>query len=140
MSVQTFPREDVLTADRSTSATELAETMATEDVGSIVITDDDSVVGLVTDRDLMRSVIAEGRAPDEVTAEDVMDDGVVTASEDAAIFDVLETMSDSSVRRVVAVDENDAPTGIVSYDDFVVLFAQELGKLGDVADAQSPGY
>lgn len=140
MSVETFPREDVLTADPSTSAAELAETMATENVGSIVITDNDSVVGLVTDRDLTLSVIADGRAPDEVTAEDVMDDGVLTMSEDTEILDVLDTMADSAVRRMVAVDGNGTPTGMVTYDDFVVLFAQELDKLGAIANAQTPGY
>lgn len=140
MSVETFPRKDVLTADPSTSATELAQIMAAENVGSIVITDDESVVGLVTDRDLTLSVIAEGRAPEEVIAEDIMAEGVVTASEDAEILDVLGEMASSAVRRVVAVDENNAPAGIVTYDDFVVLLAQEFGRLGDVADAQSPEY
>lgn len=140
MSIETFPREDVLTADPSTSAVELAETMAAENIGSIVIMDDDSVVGLVTDRDLTLSVIAEGQAPDEVTAEDIMDEGVVTAEKDAEIFDILQEMTDSAVRRVVAVDENDTPVSIVSYDDFVVLFARELGKLGDIAETQIPEY
>lgn len=140
MDIDTFPREDVVTADPSTTAADLASRMADGDVGSIVITDDNRPVGIVTDRNLTIEVLATGDDPASVSAEDVMVDDPVTADADDEIFDVLTAMSDAEVRRIPAVDENGEITGIVSFDDFVALFALELGKLGDIVGAESPSY
>lgn len=138
--IDTFPREEVVTADPSTTVDDLASRMADEEVGSIVITEDDRPVGIVTDRNLTVEVLATGEDPSSVTTEDVMTDDPVTADADDEIFDILTAMADAEVRRVPAVDENGEITGIVSFDDFVALFAIELGKLGDIVAAESPSY
>jgi CBS domain-containing protein len=75
-----------------------------------------------------------------VTAEEVMSEEVVTAELDAGIFEVLSRMEEAEVRRVPAVDEDGKVVGIVSFDDFVALFAREFGKLGSIAEAESPAY
>lgn len=140
MDIDTFPREDVVTADPDATVDDLAARMADEEVGSIVITDDDRPVGIVTDRNLTVEVLAAGADPASVSAEDVMSEDPVTADADDEIFDVLTAMADAEVRRVPAVDENGEIAGIVTFDDFVALFAIELGKLGDIVGAESPPY
>ena len=138
--IRTFPRGDVVAADPETTAADLASRMAEEDVGSIVITEDDRPVGIVTDRDLTVGVLAGGEDPTSVTAEEVMSEDLVTAELDAGIFEVLSRMEEREVRRVPAVDEDGKVVGIVSFDDFVALFARELEKLGSIAEAESPDY
>lgn len=138
--IRTFPRGDVVTADPDATADDLASRMDEEGVGSIVITDDDRPVGIVTDRDLTVGVLAAGEDPSSVSAEEVMSEEIVTAGLDAGIFEVLSRMEEAEVRRVPAVDEDGKVVGIVSYDDFVALFGRELEKLGHIAEAESPAY
>lgn len=138
--IDTFPRGDVVTADPETTAADLASRMAEEGVGSIVIVDDGRPTGIVTDRDLTLEVLAAEEDPSSVTAADVGSEDVVTVEESAGIFDVLSRMEESEVRRVPAVDEDGQVTALVTYDDFVALFGREVGKLGRVAEAESPSY
>ncbi len=138
--IDTFPREDVVTADPDTTVADLASRMAEEGVGSIVITENNQPIGMVTDRNLTVEVLATGEDPSSVSAEEVMTDDPVTADADDEIFDVLTAMADAEVRRVPAVDENGEIAGIVTFDDFVALFALELGKLGDIVAVESPSY
>lgn len=138
--IRTFPRGDVVAAERDTTAADLASRMAEEGVGSIVITEDDRPIGIVTDRDLTVEVLAGGEDPSSVTAEDVMSEDPVTADLDAGIFEVLSRMEEAEVRRVPAVDDDGKVVGIVSFDDFVALFGRELEKLGNIAEAESPAY
>lgn len=141
VTIDTFPREDVVTADPDTTVADLASRMADETVGSIVITDDDDrPIGIVTDRNLTIEVLAEGQDPSSVVAEDVMTDDPVTADSDAEIFDVLTDMVDAEIRRIPAVDEDGAVTGIVTFDDFIVLLARELDKPAAIVEAESPPY
>jgi CBS domain-containing protein len=138
--IRTFPRSDVVTADPDVTAADLASRMDEEGVGSIVITEDDRLVGIVTDRDLTVGVLAAGEDPSSVSAADLMSEDVVTANLDAGIFDVLSRMEEAEVRRVPAVDEDGKVVGIVTFDDFVALFGRELEKLGNIAEAESPSY
>jgi CBS domain-containing protein len=138
--IRTFPRGDVVAAGPETTADELASRMDEEGVGSIVITEDDRPVGIVTDRDLAVGVLAAGEDPSSVTAEEVMSEDPVTADLDAGIFEVLSRMEEREVRRVPAIDEDGKVVGIVTFDDFVALFARELEKLGNIAEAESPAY
>jgi signal-transduction protein with cAMP-binding, CBS, and nucleotidyltransferase domain len=140
MDIETFPRNDVVTAEPEATAADLASHMAEENVGSIVITEDGKPTGIVTDRSLTVEVLAGGDDPSTVRAEEVMESDLITADANAEIFDVLEQMVDAEVRRVPAVDENGEVAGIVTFDDFVVLFGRELQKLADIAEAESPSY
>lgn len=133
-------RERVVNAAPDTPVVELAQRMEDEDVGSVVIVEDDRPRGIVTDRDVAIEVVAHGRDHAELTAEDVMTEDLVTVDEDDGIFDVLRTMEEASVRRIPAVDSDGGLAGIVSFDDFVILLGRELKLLGDVAEAESPPY
>jgi CBS domain-containing protein len=138
--IRTIVRTEVVTADASTTALELAGLMGEELVGSVVIVEDDRPVGIVTDRDLTLKVIGHERDPERTTAADVMTDAVVTVDVDAGVFDVLSTMAEESIRRAPAVDDSGDLAGIVTFDDFVALLGRELGKLGDIVEAESPPY
>ena len=138
--IRTIVRTEVVTADASTTALELAGLMGEELVGSVVIVEDDRPVGIVTDRDLTLKVIGHERDPERTTAADVMADAVVTVDVDPGVFDVLSTMAEESIRRAPAVDDSGDLAGIVTFDDFVALLGRELGKLGDIVEAESPPY
>lgn len=138
--IKSVVREQVVSASPDASLTELAELMDDEDVGSVVIVEEEQPQGIVTDRDITIEAVSRGEDPTSVTAADVMSEGLVTVDIDSGIFDVLRTMEDANVRRVPATDADGNLAGIVAFDDFVVLLGRELKLLGDVVEAEIPPY
>ncbi|QFU83155.1 CBS domain-containing protein [Natronorubrum aibiense] len=140
MPVDNLARSDVITAATDESVQALATMMNDEDVGSIVITDGDEPVGIVTDRDLTLEVVAEGTAPDELVAEDVMSTDLCTIAHDSGFYRATELMSEHGVRRLPVTDGDGDLTGIITVDDLNELLADEHQQLADVVQAQRPPY
>lgn len=138
--IKSIVREEVVSTSSDTTLADVAELMDEENVGSIVIVDDDTPQGIVTDRDITINVVARGEDPTTATAADVMSEDLVTVETDSGIFDVLRTMKESNVRRIPATDADGNLAGIVAFDDFVILLGRELKLLGDVIEAEIPPY
>lgn len=141
MTVEDVARTGVLTAPPDQSVGNLATVMKEENVGSVVIVDDDdSPVGIVTDRDLVLNVLEPREDPSQVTAGDVMADALVTVDPDRGVLDAIEIMHEHSVRRLPIVDSAGAMAGIVTLDDLVRLLAEELETLAEIVESESPPY
>ncbi|WP_306052087.1 CBS domain-containing protein [Natronococcus wangiae] len=138
--VKSIVREQVVSSSPDSSLADVAQLMDEENVGSVVIVDDDRPQGIVTDRDITINVVARGEDPTSVTAADVMSEDLVTVETESGIFDVLRTMEESNVRRIPATDADGNLAGIVAFDDFVILLGRELKLLGDVIEAEIPPY
>ncbi|ACV12401.1 putative signal transduction protein with CBS domains [Halorhabdus utahensis DSM 12940] len=139
MPVTDLARSDVVTAQPETPVTELAGRMDAEDVGSVVITDDDTPVGIVTDRDLAIRVLGKERDRTETTAADVMTADLKTIEADAGFYEATNLMSDAGIRRLPVTD-GDELTGIVTADDLTELIADEEQQLASTIRAQRPAY
>ena len=139
MSVNQFAQTDVVTADRDTSASELAGEMRDSDVGSVVIVEESEPVGIVTDRELALA-LADGGDLSGSTAGELMTEDPITVAEDNDIFTVVETFDEENVRRLPVVDDGGELSGIVSLDDVVVMLSTEFGHVSDVIEAQSPRF
>jgi CBS domain-containing protein len=114
---------DVMTPDPAccsptTTLDEVAKLMARNDCGEIPVIDtSDQIVGVVTDRDIVCRVVAQGKNPGAYTAETCMSGPVITVRADAPLDDVVATMEKHQIRRVPVVDENDACVGIIAQAD-----------------------
>ena len=139
MPIEDLARSDAVTADPEAPVADLAATMEEESVGSVVITVDETPVGIVTDRDLTVRVLGAGLDPTEQTAEDVMTDDLRTAEPDAGFHDAASMIADHGIRRL-PIREGDALVGIITADDVTELLADEQQMLGDVIRAQRPEY
>ncbi|WEL22382.1 CBS domain-containing protein [Halorhabdus sp. BNX81] len=139
MPVTDLARSDVVTAQPETPVTELAGRMDAEDVGSVVITDDDTPVGIVTDRDLAIRVLGKQRDRTETTAADVMTEDLETIEADAGFYEATNLMSESGVRRLPVIDGAEL-AGIVTADDLTELIADEEQQLASTIRAQRPAY
>lgn len=140
MPIDNLARSDVVTASRDTSIANLAETMADHTVGSVVITDADEPVGIVTDRDLTVRVLAEEKEPSGLAAENVMTEDLRTINHDAGFYEAAELMSDHGIRRLPVCDDDGDLMGIITADDLTELLADEQQQLADVVRAQRPPY
>lgn len=106
-----------------TNLREVARLMADYDCGAVPVVqsqDAPKPIGIVTDRDIVIRLLAEGKNPLEATAQDAMSDGVVTVRPDTSVDEVARQMEENQVRRIVVADENGALVGIVSQADVVL--------------------
>lgn len=114
---------DIMTPDPAccspnTSVDEIAKMMVQNDCGEIPIVDtDDHVIGVVTDRDIVCRVVAQGKNPIGHTAETCMSRPIITVDEDAPLEDVVATMEKHQIRRVPVVDDGGSCIGIISQAD-----------------------
>lgn len=120
----------------SFSLKEAARKMRDENVGTLVVSNGAEIMGLVTDRDLATLAIAEGMDPSTATTEDIMVMDVHTIHEYDTIQEAVDAMETHHVRRLVVVDEQDVPVGILSLDDIAVraddtLAARALHRLSE---------
>lgn len=116
---------DLMTKDPSCcvptdTAHDAAQLMKSEDVGPIPIVKDKQsreLLGIVTDRDLVLKVLAEGLDPKSVQVDRVMTTAVVTCSAEDACDEALDLMEQHQVRRIPIVDDNNRLVGIISQAD-----------------------
>jgi CBS domain-containing protein len=112
---------DVMTQNPTscnTSATvvDAAKVMASEDVGSVPVVKDGRLAGVVTDRDIVVRVLAEGRDPNSTTVGEIASSDLETVSPDDDLNTALRKMASSKVRRLPVVD-GDELVGIVAQAD-----------------------
>ena len=117
----------------------VARIMKDQDTGVVPVCDDhNKIIGLVTDRDIVVRLIADGKDPLNAHVNEVMTKSVRKVHEDATVDDVLSLMSSSEIRRVPVVNKNDELVGIVSIGD-ISMEDREQGKVGDAIGDISEG-
>ncbi|MFM7026764.1 MAG: CBS domain-containing protein [Limnohabitans sp.] len=118
---------------RQTTLVAAAQLMREDHVGAVVVVEEDDgsrrVCGLVTDRDIVMSVVATGLQPEPLCLEDIMSEQLVTVAEGDAMPDVMRAMRDHGVRRLPVVDAHDELLGIVTTDDVLKILVRELNML-----------
>ena len=124
---------EVIICSRSTSIQEAAQLMRQYHVGDLVVVDESdgkrTPVGIVTDRDIVTSVIALKLDPAVFSAGDLVNREIITMREDQGVFDTIKQMRMHGIRRMPVVDQGGALVGIVSIDDLIQLLAEEMGNL-----------
>jgi CBS domain-containing protein len=123
---------------RSAAALDAAKIMREEDVGSVPVVDDDgALVGIVTDRDIVLRVVAEGRDPATTYVEDVATADPHCAEPDEPLEDAYDRMATWRIRRLPIVD-GDRVVGMLAQADLVhELKDKKAGQL--VEEISQPG-
>jgi len=113
-----------------------ARRMADLDVGALPICGEDNrLKGMLTDRDIVVKVLAQGSDPSATRASEVADQGeVVTIGADDSVDEALATMKDHKVRRLPVIDGHEL-VGIVSQGDLAKSIDEE--KVGELVEAIS---
>ena len=122
---------------------QVAQLMKREDVGSIPVVDsmeDKRLIGIVTDRDVVVKVIADGASPDRATVRDAMTSNPASCRESDDVSKAVELMSDRQVRRMPIVDEHGRLTGIIAQADVATRVNRDK-TTGELVEAISePGF
>lgn len=118
-----------------------AKLMLEEDVGAVPVVDHGLVVGMVTDRDIVLRVVAEGRDPEATSVDEIASTAVHCAEPDESLDDAYEQMAFWRVRRLPVVVD-DQLVGIVAQADLVhELKDKKAGQLVDeISQPGQPAY
>jgi two-component system sensor kinase FixL len=95
-----------------------AEFMASQDISCLVVVEDDTVVGIFTERDLLRRIVAAKRDPVRTSMKDVMSSPVVTVPSDCSVLSARRLLEKTSIRRLVVVDD-DTLRGVLTQTDIL---------------------
>jgi CBS domain-containing protein len=128
--------KDVMTSNpktvtRETGVVEAAQLMTSEDVGPLPVVEHGNLVGIVTDRDLVTRVLAEGRDPGNTLVGDVCSSEPVTVSPDDDVSHALTLLAKHQVRRL-PVAEGSQIVGIVAQAD--IAREESHAKVGEVVE------
>jgi CBS domain-containing protein len=122
------------TLPESTTVREAAEAMRANDIGDVVVVDDNGQLsGILTDRDIVVRVVAEGRDPGATRIGDIASRDLTAVSPDDPVDRAVQLMRDKAIRRLPAVDKG-KPVGIVSIGD-LALDRDPGSALADISAA-----
>lgn len=116
MKVSDVMTHDVRIATPQQTIREAAALMAELDVGALPVSDQDRLIGMVTDRDIAVRAVAAGRGPDTLVSE-VMTEIAKYCFDDQTLEEVSRNMGALQVRRLPVVDRNKRLVGIISLSD-----------------------
>ena len=134
MSLLNFAREEVITSEPGTTVLDAAKLMKDKNIGCLVIIQDNKPVGILTDRDVMTRVVAQGGSPERMVVEEVMTPNPVTLASELGLFEALEVMKDKGVRRFPVVDVYGNLCGFFTIDDVLYLLGLEMSAVARIID------
>lgn len=133
MGLEALAKSKLVTVSRNTGITEAARLMREQHVGEVVVTElhegRQVPVGMLTDRDLVVTVLAVGADPGAITVNEAMSTSVVAVFDGESLDGVVELMKECSVKRVLIVDENEGLQGMISAEDLFLFLAEQLSLL-----------
>lgn len=135
MNIAKICKRDVVTVTPRTDLVAAAQLMREKHVGFLVVVEPEAnaqygrPVGVLTDRDIVISVVARGADPTLLTAADVMNREPVMADELDQVDQALRTMRRMGVRRLPVVGSRGMLTGVVALDDVIDVLAAEIGEI-----------
>ena len=137
MTVGTICNQHVVVAPKGDAIVDAAKRMRMFHVGDIVVVEQRGnkriPVGILTDRDIVLSVVASDPSHlSSLLVSDAMSSDLTTAPEDTTLVDAIKLMQDRGVRRLPIVDHDGSLVGILTFDDIVRFFADEMGELAKV--------
>ena len=112
----------VLSVGPDASTQEAAQLMESKHVGSLLVKDGDTYVGIITETDLTRKIVARGLKDENSKVSDIMTTPLQTIDCHEPIVDANQLMANKRIRHI-AVTENDQVVGMLSVKDLIHYFA-----------------
>lgn len=117
MRVYNIMVKNPITVRPDTTVKEVARLMRDMRISSVIITEDNKPLGIITERDLVRRILATGLNPENLTSDQIATKPVVAVNQVLEVDDAVDIMRDKKIRRLVVVDDEDYVVGIVTSDD-----------------------
>ena len=132
--IQDVMTTNLVTCPSSATIADAARLMRDRNIGDVLVTDSDRLVGIVTDRDLVVRCLADGAGADATLDRACKNGELVSVNPDSGIDDAAKLMRDRSVRRLAVVNDGRA-VGIVTLGD-LAMKSDPKSALGKISAAQ----
>ena len=114
------PIEKIIKVDRDVLVKTAAEMMRDNGIGSIFITSGEEIIGILTDTDLVRRVVAAGADPLTTTVEQIMSAPIASIEGNATLLDANDLMAKQHIRHL-GITKDGTMVGMISVRDLVVF-------------------
>lgn len=105
--------------DPEATVYEALETMANKEIGALLVRQDASLLGVISERDYARKIILNGRSSKATRVHEIMSSPAITVSPQCTVDDAMRTVTEHRVRHLPVVDQDGVVLGIVSIGDLV---------------------
>jgi CBS domain-containing protein len=110
--------QDVLRIEAEATVLDAVQQMVEANVGSLLVTVDGEITGIVTERDYLRRVAVEGRTETDTTVREIMSTPLIVVTPQTSIDECMDLMTDRRIRHLPVADDGEV-IGIVSIGDVV---------------------
>jgi len=126
--VKDFMKKDVITIDAGGSAVGVSKCMSEKNVGCLVVLERAQLAGIVTERDLITRVMAQGKDPLKTKVSEFMSSPLITIDPDASVSEAAEVMAKHGIRKLPVV-RRDILYGIFTARDLIKHFREYEDKI-----------
>jgi CBS-domain-containing membrane protein len=133
VSVAEVMNKTVITMDINTDIPAIAREMVKHDVGSVIITENEKAMGIITERDLVKGIVTENRKPGKVNASKILSTPLVTVEPETSVVKASEIMLKANIKRLPVL-ENGKIIGVVSNTDILMVTPGLSTILKDLID------
>ena len=121
---------DVKTIEEESTIQEAAKRMSEFSIGSLIVVVDSRVVGIITERDILKKVVAEGRDCRNTPIKDVMTKEVIMVKPDIDIHDAADIMMEKKIKKLHVIEDNSL-VGIITVTDICNASPKMIEQLGE---------
>ena len=138
MIVRNVMHKDVVTIRPNLSLREASKIMSKFGIGSLVVVEDENLVGIITSTDIIKA-IAEGKDVDNTLVSEVMSKDVITVDPDESLEEAVEKMMERNIKRLPVV-EGGKLVGIITASDIIVVEPKLIEGIANLLSLKLPGY
>lgn len=129
----------VCTVRKNDSVHNLAKRLVEYGVGSAVVIENGTPVGIVTEKDLISKIVARNKVPSEVSVEEVMSQPVITINPNTSLREAARIMMKRGIRRLPVVNNSGELVGIITDND-ILSVSLDLGEFASLLTQDAVGY
>lgn len=111
--VSKYTDHKMTTIESHLNINDAAKAMLESNVESILVFEDNDVIGILTIKDIFKDIVAKGNDPTKFTIKQIMKKPIIKIKKDATVKDAIELMNKNDIRRLVVVNE-ERPIGVIS--------------------------
>ncbi len=134
MRIRQIMTPKIETIEPSATIQDAAKKLRDLNIGCLTVTESNSLVGILTDRDICCRAVCDGLDPKRTRVSDIMSRDVMCCFEDQDVTEAAQLMQDRHVRRLAVLNRKKDLVGFVSVDD-LALYSHDLA--GEVLEASS---
>ncbi len=131
ISVRDIMTKDVRMVRPDTTVQEVVATMNKFNINSIIVTQGDRPVGIITERDILRKIIEPCLAPQQTLAKHIMTTPIVTINENASIEEAAKLMARKRIKKLPVMN-SDKLAGILTFTDIAFKVPAMLSILEEI--------